>query len=210
MADQARKPIVTRLPPELEAMLAEHHRGKESALFILTPHRLPRLCRYVDPLRGRLKESERREAAEMLEELLENLDRATHEHVERHHGADLEQARALPGEDPMEGLVNAVRSLTDLPPVVGVAAVMARYALRDRRAARRLMDAAGGFLVAGRLVVRVDDLDAHELALRDARRAAGGAQGRASGPHPPCGAPPARTGRGEPLRPGWWRTGEGG
>jgi hypothetical protein len=96
--------------------------------------------------------------------------------------------------------------MTDLPPVLGVLEVMARYALRDRRSARRLMNEAGGFMVAGRLVVRVDDLAAWERAQAAARRPAGE------------GAPAAlegrrRRGRGRrtsgteraPLAPGWWR-----
>jgi hypothetical protein len=83
---------------------------------------------------------------------------------------------------------------------------MARYALRDRRSARRLMSEAGGFMVAGRLVVRVDDLAAWERA-------------QAAGRRPSAEAPPAalRARRGgdrarstsgterAPLAPGWWR-----
>jgi hypothetical protein len=61
-------------------------------------------------------------------------------------------------------------AVSGLPPVLDVAEVMARYGLRDRRAARRLMDAAGGFLVAGRLVVRADDLAAWERARAADRR----------------------------------------
>jgi hypothetical protein len=88
--------------------------------------------------------------------------------------------------------------------VLDVADVMARYGLRDRRAARRLMDEAGAFVVGNRLVVRRKDLLAYEEALRAVR-------------HPPAdvaGSPPAarrRRGasaaRSEPLRPGWWRSG---
>lgn len=52
-----------------------------------------------------------------------------------------------------------------LPPVLRVDEVMARYGIRDERTARRLMNAAGGFKVGGRLVVREDDLGAHERRL---------------------------------------------
>lgn len=88
--------------------------------------------------------------------------------------------------------------------VLGVVEVMARYGLRDRRAARRLMDEAGAFIVGGRLVLRREDLLAHEEALRAARRPVGaraGAQVRPTSTRP-------RTGRArpEPLRPGWWRS----
>jgi hypothetical protein len=96
-----------------------------------------------------------------------------------------------------------------LPEVVGVEEVMRRYGLRDRRAARRLMDEAGAFIVGGRLVIRRADLLAHEEALRAARRAPVEATRR------PAGSTPARRrGKGTPppsapLRPGWWRTDPG-
>lgn len=95
-------------------------------------------------------------------------------------------------------------SAPTLPPVLDVTAVMARYGLRDRRAARRLIDEAGGFYIAGRLVVRLDDLDAHELALRDARRAPADAVVPAP-PRRPSGSGSSRRRRDEQLRPGWWR-----
>ena len=40
--------------------------------------------------------------------------------------------------------------------------VLARYKLRDLRASRRVMDAAGAFKVAGRLLVSEADLEAWE------------------------------------------------
>lgn len=90
--------------------------------------------------------------------------------------------------------------------LLGVGDVMARYGLRDRRAARRVMDAAGAFLVGRRLLVRETDLVAHEERLRAGRRA------EQSMPPPPA-APPARrsvSGAGgrssaPPLPAGWWR-----
>jgi hypothetical protein len=57
-----------------------------------------------------------------------------------------------------------------LPQIIGVDDVRARYGLRDKAAARRLMRRAGGFVVAGRLMVRVDDLDAFERAAANASR----------------------------------------
>lgn len=92
--------------------------------------------------------------------------------------------------------------------VLDVVDVMTRYGLRDRRAARRLMDEAGAFMVGGRLLLRREDLLAYEEALRAARRPA--ARGDADGlsahtrSHPRGrrpGSPPP-----EPLRPGWWRS----
>lgn len=89
--------------------------------------------------------------------------------------------------------------------VLNVADVMARYGLRDRRAARRLMDEAGAFVVGGRLVLRREDLVAHEEALRAARRpgdaSRGAIQPKASSPRPR-----ALRSRREPLRSGWWRS----
>jgi hypothetical protein len=52
-----------------------------------------------------------------------------------------------------------------------VADVLDRYGLRDPRAARRLMDEAGAFVVGRRLLVRPDDLERHEEELRAQRRA---------------------------------------
>jgi hypothetical protein len=59
-----------------------------------------------------------------------------------------------------------------LPAIIGVDEVRARYGLRDKAAARRLMRRAGAFVVAGRLIVRADDLDAFERAEADASRSA--------------------------------------
>lgn len=91
------------------------------------------------------------------------------------------------------------------PELLDVAAVMARYGLRDRRAARRVMDIAGGFMVAGRLVVRRDDLVRHEEELIRARSRSTSSPAAP----PPRGGSRAQSrrgqGRDEPLRPGWWR-----
>lgn len=95
--------------------------------------------------------------------------------------------------------------MTELPDLLGVDAVLQRYGLRDRAAARNLMRKAGGFVAAGRLVVRVDDLDAFERTqAAAARRAAAppprGAR-RTRGPHR---SQRARA-RAAKLEPGWWR-----
>jgi hypothetical protein len=76
-----------------------------------------------------------------------------------------------------------------------VAEVMARYRQRDRRAARRVMDAAGGFKIGAGLFVRLSDLLDFEDRQRRERSRAGV-------------APPARSSRRttrRPLEPGWWR-----
>ncbi len=98
---------------------------------------------------------------------------------------------------------------TPRPEILGVDDVMRRYGLRDRRSARRLMDEAGAFMIAGRLVIRRDHLLAHEEALRVARGAVAGAPPPAPGPSRRAARRvPARPS--EPLRPGWWRQGSGG
>jgi hypothetical protein len=48
-------------------------------------------------------------------------------------------------------------------PLLRVREVRARYGLGDRRAARAVMEQAGAFLVAGRLVVGIARLEAWEL-----------------------------------------------
>ncbi len=76
-----------------------------------------------------------------------------------------------------------------------MAEVMARYRIRDRRAARRVMDLAGAFRIGACLYVRRSDL----LELEERRRAA-----RRAGPEVPAVAPPPGRSR-RPLEPGWWR-----
>lgn len=93
-----------------------------------------------------------------------------------------------------------------LPEIIGVEIVMRRYGLRDRRSARRLMDDAGAFFICGRLVIRRDDLLAHEEALQAARRPEGvePESTRTASPTPRRRTRPASA-RSAPLRPGWWR-----
>ena len=93
-----------------------------------------------------------------------------------------------------------------LPEIIGVEVVMRRYGLRDRRSARRLMDDAGAFFVCGRLVIRREDLLAHEEALRAARRPEGpDSEGlRSANPAPRRSSRQTSAGS-APLRPGWWR-----
>ncbi len=95
--------------------------------------------------------------------------------------------------------------MSGLPPVLTVSDVLARYQLRDRRAARKVIDEAGGFHVAGRLVVRVDDLDAHERALAAARRAPREATTPTGALRRGREVPAARKTPREPLAAGWWR-----
>lgn len=90
------------------------------------------------------------------------------------------------------------------PEVLNVASVMQRYGIRDRRAARRLMDEAGGFLVAGRLLVRWDDLEAYECRQREARRKMSDGGDRLPGARTSVNT--RRSSRSKkPLSPGWWR-----
>ncbi len=99
--------------------------------------------------------------------------------------------------------------MSALPPILDVPAVLARYALRDRRSARRLMDDAGAFSVAGRLVVREDDLEAWERRAQDARRAPQRAQDAPPAPRRARRSSAAARARLE--TPDWWRDeGEGG
>lgn len=83
-----------------------------------------------------------------------------------------------------------------------VASVMARYELRDRRAARRVMDEAGAFRIGAGIFVRLDDLLAleEELWPRRRRQASGGTDER------PLRRRSRRAqGAAAPLAPGWWR-----
>ena len=94
--------------------------------------------------------------------------------------------------------------LDDKRPVLDVADVMARYGLADPRTARRVMDAAGAFLLAGRLRVREADLLDYEERLRATRA------GMLASPEPVRRTSPRRRGAAAPtpsgpLAPGWWR-----
>jgi hypothetical protein len=85
-----------------------------------------------------------------------------------------------------------------LAPLLTVADVMARYRLHDRRAARRLMDAAGGFRMGANLFVRLEDL----LALEERQIAARRVQASPEPAPAPVAASPRAS---RPLAPGWWR-----
>ncbi len=92
----------------------------------------------------------------------------------------------------------------ELPRLLGVREVAARYGLKDLPAARKHMRAAGGFRAAGRVVVRADDLDAYERELAEAGRRAAQPAGR-SAPR----TSRSQRARGQPadLEPYWWRGG---
>ncbi|MEZ5099629.1 MAG: hypothetical protein R3C15_07490 [Thermoleophilia bacterium] len=86
----------------------------------------------------------------------------------------------------------------ELPRLLGVRAVAERYGC-DVRAARRIMREAGALVAAGRLLVRVDLLDAWERARTSAA---------------PADPPPSRARRSRPqhaptalnrLEAGWWQ-----
>lgn len=93
-------------------------------------------------------------------------------------------------------------TLTEL---LGVEDVMARYQLRDRRSARRVMDEAGAFLVGGRLLVRSDELLAHEERLRRERHGAAQVVPRTASVRRGGAREPARRHASGALPEGWWR-----
>ena len=90
-----------------------------------------------------------------------------------------------------------------LPVLLTVGVVMGRYGLRDRRAARRVMDAAGAFQVGGRLLVRAEDL----LAWEECRIAARAPTAGPTEPQPRGRSARTRPAARAPLPPGWWREG---
>ena len=95
----------------------------------------------------------------------------------------------------------------DLPGLLGVTDVLNRYGLKDRRAARRIMDTVGAFKLGANLYVRAGDLAAHEEALIAARRGEGRA-GPANDFVRPHGKTHAKRGGRTvraPLQPDWWR-----
>jgi len=81
--------------------------------------------------------------------------------------------------------------------------LMARYGLRDRRAARALMHAIGAIRIGRRLFVQSADVARYEAVHRDAPTSA-----RSSEPGRPAGAqtPQGRSAKpAPPLPAGWWR-----
>lgn len=84
--------------------------------------------------------------------------------------------------------------------------VLARYRVRDRRAARRIMDEAGAFKVAGRLLVDVADLEAWEARQKERRVEQVPPPGDASTKRARVSRTRAADRvRSEPLAPEWWR-----
>lgn len=87
-----------------------------------------------------------------------------------------------------------------LPDLLTVKDVMSRYGMRDKRTARRLMNQARGFKVGGRLVVREDDLGAHERQMTTTNKP------QESGTvTPSCARRERRTGPTPADGPDWWR-----
>ena len=82
--------------------------------------------------------------------------------------------------------------------------ILRRYGLRDRRAARKLMDEAGAFSVAGKLLIDPADLEAWEAERKAVRRAQTAPAPQAKARPRPAPRKP-REPRKEPLAPGWWR-----
>lgn len=89
--------------------------------------------------------------------------------------------------------------MTALPELLDAGQVAARYGMRDRRAARRVMDQAGAFRVGGRLLIRADRLDAWERAAADSRRREAAPKAEAPGKRGGKHAEPALAGA------DWWR-----
>ena len=89
-----------------------------------------------------------------------------------------------------------------LSPILRVEDVMVRYGMRDARTARRLMNAAGGFKVGGRLVVREDALESWEVrqARANPRPAPQSATDATRAPRPRRPATPTPV-----SGPDWWR-----
>jgi hypothetical protein len=82
--------------------------------------------------------------------------------------------------------------VTELTRLLRVHEVRARYGLRDRRTARAIMEQAGAFFVAGRLVVPVDRLETWERA-----------QARTATTRPRTTAVPSHATPGS-SQPGWY------
>lgn len=90
--------------------------------------------------------------------------------------------------------------MTGLPNLVTIEAVMGRYGIKDRRVATRIIDEAGGFKLAGRLLVSEANLAQHEQKLQAERRS----QNTPPARHPTRGIG-ARSGKPQaPLPPEWW------
>ncbi len=94
------------------------------------------------------------------------------------------------------------------PEVLDVAAVMKRYRLGDRRAARRVMDKAGAFKVGARLLVHADRLRAYEDSLVSARQVDGSPESPAASRGVSERRRSGRLER-EPLPVDWWREASG-
>jgi hypothetical protein len=88
-----------------------------------------------------------------------------------------------------------------------VAEVLTRYQLRDRRSARRVMDQAGSFKVAGRLLVSEADLETWETRQKERRIENAQPPGDASTRRSRRASGIRETDRAwpEPLLPEWWK-----
>lgn len=92
-----------------------------------------------------------------------------------------------------------------LPEVLTVEEVMELYRLQDRRSARRVMDEAGAFLIGGRLLIRTEDLLAHEAELKARRRPADVERAPRRSPSQGAHRPIRQRRSSGPLAPDWWR-----
>lgn len=87
--------------------------------------------------------------------------------------------------------------------LLSVSDVMERYGLRDRRAARRLMDEVGALLIATNLYVRRGDLLAYEERLIAARNRVRAEEPSNAGRQRTRSK--SRTKESEALEFGWWK-----
>ena len=91
-----------------------------------------------------------------------------------------------------------------LPEVLGVAAVMARYGYRDRRAARTVMGKVGAFRIGSGIYIYADDLIAYERQqlAKPAEHSAPPRDPRSRGTRRPS----TKSSKPVTVRvPGWWR-----
>lgn len=98
-------------------------------------------------------------------------------------------------------LTDGVRPVMSAADLLSVADVVKRHGLKDRRAARRLVDEVGALVFAMNLYVRRAELVAYEerqIAARSSERVAPSPVGR--GREVRSRPTPKR-----PLEPGWWR-----
>jgi hypothetical protein len=92
-------------------------------------------------------------------------------------------------------ITSSTHGVPPLPELLGVGQVMERYAVGDRRTARRIMEEIGALRVGRQVYVRLDEL----IAFEEGQRAQSATSSRRRA------RVPARSRAGRALEPGWWR-----